>query len=865
MKNILYLTDKLGVSVGYRPMFDQLLALAGIKKPHVTVSHIYRLVPNAIKRNGNAKAMIMDPDYLGEIHDAVETKVAMTKPDLIVTSCPAVLGLITHKESAKLTVDATRGSVYDYHGVPVIITLPIAASNRQVTNKGEDESYAIKSGAWILTQDWRKIGRFYNGADRKLPAFRYSVCRTRADLDAAERFLEDCFIISSDIETSGGGEGSKARHFITCVGYTGIHKSGRVHSFVIPFWDRFKPQGMFWDSDEDFFYAWETMRRVNANPVYKTFANGTYDNSYNIKYGVPANNYLLDCQHMWHSMYPELKKSLNFIASILLDNYFYWKDDIKGIKDDGKGNTKDSNMEGYWRYNAYDCYFTLFCTLFLLVPMLGDKKMSFNFQHEFMLALSGLQMSMRGIKADKKRLQEIEDKLIMERAENLKRFQFITDEPGLNPESSVQMKSLFYDVLGATPRDDGGKIITSRSRKKPSTGEKALRFVKTEHPLFGLFVDAMWDTKQPQKQISGICAMGRNLQTDRFRYKLSASATETWRYSAKASDFWDGTNAQNITKDMRDWLVANDDWVLIDIDYSQSDFYFVAYESQDMNMINLTLSGKDTHSYHAAHFFKMAYEDVVNGKNNKDALIVDPKTGIRNLSKRVVHGSNFRMASGTLYITMGHEETIAAAKALGFDQAGGWDAKQLTQICARLMGGYRGLYPRLSDKEWYGEINRELETGFITNWFGMTRRFMGDPKDHTAQREATAFYGQSGTAFNMNRVQYELDYGYIPKNFRDGPNPSAGRTPITLHGMAGRTHMLLQVHDSFILAADTRNPAWQENVNKVLTVMERPLTIHGREFFVPAEAEVSLRWNHKAIPWDRNNPPSYDKICELTG
>src|SRR3546814_1134457 len=85
------------------------------------------------------------------------------------------------------TIDKTRGGVYDYDGIKVIIVTPITAINRQFDERmlkdddGEDiqsEPYRIKNGAWILSRDWEKVGRYYQGKQRRLPPFEYSVTRS---------------------------------------------------------------------------------------------------------------------------------------------------------------------------------------------------------------------------------------------------------------------------------------------------------------------------------------------------------------------------------------------------------------------------------------------------------------------------------------------------------------------------------------------------------------------------------------------------------------------------------------------------------------------------------------------------------------
>src|SRR3546814_10637563 len=47
-------------------------------------------------------------------------------------------------------------------------------------------------------------------------------------------------------------------------------------------------------------------------------------------YLCPPRNYLYDSMLMWYSRFSELPKTLDFVSSILHDDYQYWKDDIKG-------------------------------------------------------------------------------------------------------------------------------------------------------------------------------------------------------------------------------------------------------------------------------------------------------------------------------------------------------------------------------------------------------------------------------------------------------------------------------------------------------------------------------------------------------
>ena len=315
-----------------------------------------------------------------------------------------ILGVLTNGDSRLATLDKMRGGVYTYNGITVIVTYPITAIHQQVDDRilinddaeaDTQEPYRVKLGARILAWDWQKVGRFHHGKQRVIPAFRYSICRTLDDCYAAREYLLGCVLISTDIETANFPPQ------VTCVGYTGLRPDGTCHSFVIPFADQYQEGGCYWDSVEDHCAAWGVVSDINDSSIAKCFQNGAYDNAYFIRDGAPTRKWLWDSMILWWSMYMELPKSLDFISSILLDNFQYWKDDIKGDKIDLQGaSVKDSNLEKYWRYNALDCYNTLFNTLYLLKIFQQHKYIQVNYQDAFMRCLSGLAMSMRGVRAD---------------------------------------------------------------------------------------------------------------------------------------------------------------------------------------------------------------------------------------------------------------------------------------------------------------------------------------------------------------------------------------------------------------------------------------------------------------------------------
>lgn len=873
---ILYLTDSFGISQGYEPAFASLLRSSGLHRQQIVPADIYRLVPKALRRYGNEGTWKFDRDKIDEIQRAFESRVSLVRPDLIVISCAACLGVFTGWNLRSATIEKQRGSVYEWQGIPVVVVYPITAlhrtvDSRMVTNEdGQEDSvepYTVKDGAKILAWDWQKVGRIANGKKRKIPPFSYSVCRTRADLDAALAYASESVLLSRDVETA------LYPPVVTCDGFTGLLPSGACHTFVIPFYDPSKPGNVAWSAD-DHLYATQIMQQINALPVPKTMQNGSYDCTYYVRDHAPPANFTLDSQHMWWALYMELPKRLDFITSVLQDSYQYWKDDSKGQEQD----SVEANMESYWRYNALDCYWTLWDTLYLaqLLMLPSNEAFRYTFIDSMYRLYSGLAMSMRGVKVDWRKRDYHRKQLESEMDAANERVRFMLGEPEFNVSSSVHKTWLLYDLFGLRERTQKGKFVTGGKEKKglnaPSGGKLPMKMAKSEHPLFRYIIEAVEAALEPRVQLSNIFGYsdetkpfgvrgGLFMPTSRFRTAYNPVGTETTRFSSKKSNLWDGGNAQNIRGTYKDWLIPDDGHVFLDVDFSQSDDVFIAYESQDQAKIAVVESGKDGHAVHGELFFGTPYDVIVAGKQAKDPYIIHPITGIRQNSKRIVHGANFQMAGFTLYVTMGRESVVAAAEAAGFADAGVWAEERLVALCGTWMDVYRKRYPRLSRNGWYKEIADQLKRGgTITNAFGITRRFLGSPTDNGTQREATAFIGQSGTSGNMNRVQAEIDLGVIPPTFRDGPNPHAREKPLKMSWDSHGLFFQMQVHDNFVAGLNLRHPNWREAAANLLTVMDRPVIIHGREVRIRAEAEIGIRWGKGMMEWDGKNPRDIEGI-----
>lgn len=791
-ERLLFLSGSSGVTSNTQFRVGGLLKQVGLQLTDVFFSHLYRDNPNPFMRRN--RKMVLNDVGKSKAKKNLNGLIENLKPKLIIVNDIAALEIVS---GGQTSLDLTRGSVYFYKGLPCIVLNSMRHIHPQVS----------KYGLWVALQDFKKIGRWVKGNQRFEPAFEYEVCNTIEKVRSAREVLCSCIAMAPDIETSNG--------FITCVGYAGLTQAGTIKSFVIPFFNPLAPSGCFWKSEQDEIETWGNVALINASRVPKIMQNGMYDSSYFVKYHIPPMEYILDTMHMFHGTWCELPKSLDFISSICLDYYRYWKAESKAVQDEKLGKTQEA-LDRYWRYNALDCHNTLLDCIFLLPHILRSGWAKENYVREFADAVGpAFAMSMRGIRRDVKRLAQKREKLEAESREWLGKIKQMVDDDNYNPRSPDQYSQLLYKVLGAKPVKYKGKAQTS-------VDKNILKHVAEQHPLFDMVIEAHNKAKEPLNNISKYCDLRMN--GSRFRYALNPAGTETWRYAGKEHMFREGTNPQNIPEFMRDFLVADPGYVLFNGDYSKSDAVFMAFESGDEQFIQNVTSDKDTHVLHGAHFFKIDYTVIETGLKDKIDFYSNKVTGIRALSKRIGHGANYMMMAYTLYMTMGKKPAVAAAMALGNTDAATWSTRKLVEFCGVLLASYYTMYRKLPG--YYEEIHNILKTQKrITNIFGYTRLFFGDVNnDDGILREGVAFIGQGDTAGNINRSLRKIYY----------------ESECEAEGMM----LLLQVHDSIVGQVPHDK---LHLIERVREIMEAKLQVNGKEFYVPADFQVGFRWGEHVM------------------
>jgi DNA polymerase-1 len=509
------------------------------------------------------------------------------------------------------------------------------------------------------------------------------------------------------------------------------------------------------------------------------------------------------------------------MSSILLDFYKYWKDEKSEDAEDSKGSQIPITPNGYasyLMYNALDCHNTLGVFRMLCHLAVQLKWPTANYAMEFGLQSGPLQaMAMRGIRLNSEIQAQIYWENVSKSDAAMCNLRTMVDQPDFNPNSPQQVETLIYDILQAT----------ELPRKGRSTDETILKMIQLQSPLLQLIIQQIWDTKKPANNASKY-GISSNIQLNgRLMYGLHAGTTPTQRLASKSHNLWCGTNIQNVPKYMRSMLEADPGYLLVDIDYSQSDAYFTAFESGDTNFIRTMQgeNGSDTHCYHGSYFFGVDYAKLLASHNAHEDWADHPTTGIRQITKRIVYGANYFMVGYTLYIQMGHKAVVAAAKLLGHADADYWQVKQCADFCDQLLVSYFTMYPEVESSILAKAQAATRRGNKATTAWGYTRLFFADlVNDKAALREFAAFFGQGGTAGNVNLALKKLFYQM----------ESLG------------VELLAQVHDSIICQIPETK---LELIPQIQTTMENTCTIGKHTFTVPTEAAVGRGWGKRLVEY----------------
>jgi DNA polymerase I-like protein with 3'-5' exonuclease and polymerase domains len=231
----------------------------------------------------------------------------------------------------------------------------------------------------------------------------------------------------------------------------------------------------------------------------------------------------------------------------------------------------------------------------------------------------------------------------------------------------------------------------------------------------------------------------------RIYYGLDPAGTVSGRLASGESHFWCGVQIQNITRGetVKQCYIADDGWLLCEIDKKQSEARCVGYLSGEEKLILLVESDRDYHKANAEMFFGIPYDLV-------DKII-------RDIAKRTNHGANYNMTGPVMLDTMGPKNVLRAKKALRLPFA-----MRLVDVCNFLLERYSKTYPKIKGQYYESIIKRITLSGMLVSALGWTRRFFGTPsKNKRDLNVAVAHEPQNLSATIVNKEFYGIWYASI--------------------------------------------------------------------------------------------------------
>lgn len=624
----------------------------------------------------------------------------------------------------------------------------------------------------LIVFDMRRAVEESQFPELHLPSMILHTAPTKHDVMT---YLEECKnlpILDVDIEV--------LREEVSCIA---IAKNGH-ESMSIPFVGE---HGNYWNPDDEA-DIWLALADILEDPtIIKRGQNFIFDATFLLsKHGIRTTN-IQDCMIAQAILYPDYKKGLDFICRMHTKMPYY--------KDDGK---QWSRLSGDWKQHwEYNCKDTI-ATALAYPVQLHELKVQNNiptYIHQERLIEPLMFMQQRGIKMDIHGLELARESAAKE-IEQLTNKLYSMCGMELNINSPKQMCEYFYIKKGITPYinkeskkprcdDDALMRLARGTAARPGLPEAQLiRNIREIHTLHSRYLTVVIDND------------------NRIRCALNPVGTKTGRLSSGKTIFRTGMNLQNLSPDVRKFLLVDENYICYNIDLSQAENRIVAYCGPVPEMIDCFETGQDVHSKTAGLMFGLPPAEIkrMDKEDIRCAQLAGGRYTHRNWGKKANHGLNYDEGANTF----SEKNDIMLA-----------EAKMIIDLYHKVYPGVRnGFHRMLRDML---SMNRTT-----VNPMGRKRTYLGKWDDKLF-REAYNNFPQSTVADVINERGIEYVYFNTDPLFE----------PVEL---------LLQVHDSIIFQIPITTP-WLQHaaiINKIKQSLEIPLQWKGREFVLPIDLSVSF-------------------------
>lgn len=747
-----------------------------------------------LKRNGHEGVATARTLTMTEINQIAQTM-----------GCGGVL--VGNAQTLKNLVGGDKPTLDKWRGTRVDLNVPCIVINSLT------HFHSVNHGQWLFQKDIDKL----KYAKKRRTPFTYSVLKDPSQFAKWVDLAEKALLIGCDIETNQHSMKKNAKSstrvscfdpstydiaglgetWITCLGFSMVMPDLSIETCVLPL---VEGEEDFWLTDTNYALALQFMQDMLHTDTPKCFHNGLYDCFHLLRYNAWPRNWTLDTMGLSHSWYSELPKTLDFLGSWLLYDYYYWKDEA-----DSTHKAKDYNS--YYQYNAKDCWVMVRCLIQLL--LIGEDWMFTNYPPAFRLVYPSLYGAFEGLRVNNETRAKLLKGAMIKKEEELETIRIMTDDPEFNPGSPKQVEHFIYEVLGARR--------PPRSKSKGATDKKSRVYVSGQHPLIAMFTDRLDVYNKEAKAISTYYTF--LLWRSRLMYSLDPFGTETGRFASRASAGWCGTQIQNQPSYAKYMYEPDPGFIGLEFDYSKAEAVCTAHLAEAEALIE-ALADKSVDFYKRLGnlFFQMKVEDVTDDFRNK-------------VCKKIQHGTNYMMGADTFIDNTGASILMFAAGILNITivdmKSTRDDEMTMQQFAQFLLDSYHNPFPEV--RKWWEAIRNEVATtSKLVSPTGHVRYFFGDPmKNHKVFRSAVAHQPQNLSVTKLNEGMWKV-YELMKK-------------------YPGIIRLKTQIHDS--VKAQIRIDKARELVPLIQDTITARHMVKGRMMVIEVDAEAySTCWKDK-IKW----------------
>ena len=231
---------------------------------------------------------------------------------------------------------------------------------------------------------------------------------------------------------------------------------------------------------------------------------------------------------------------------------------------------------------------------------------------EMPLALVLADMEMAGFRVDREGIAKYGEQLTTV-AEALEAQIYFHAGQEFNINSPKQLGEILFDVLGLPH--------AKKTKTGYSTNAEILEKLRPAHPIVQDILDYRQVTKLRSTYVEGLLKVAD--ENGRVHTHFKQTGTATGRLSSTEPNLQNIPVRTELGRELRRFfLPENEDYVIIDADYSQIELRLLAHISNDANMIRAFREGVDVHTSTAATVFDVA-ESAVTSELRKRAKAVN--------------------------------------------------------------------------------------------------------------------------------------------------------------------------------------------------------------------------------------------------